>query len=185
MTTLDRDAVRDVLLGNRDAFAHLIETHQRRLFGLVLMVVRAPDVAEEIVQDAFVRAFTHLRDYDNARPFYPWLATIAVRLAQNWLRRPGRRRGVSLEDVAEPATAAAALATLITDQQQRLVWEAVARLSPGERTAALLYYRDGLPVREVAMVLGVAPGTIKTLLFRARARLRARLEPPSTFGEDH
>ena len=59
--------------------------YQGRLFGLVLMMVREPAAAEEVTQDAFVRAYTHLDRYDQ-RPFYPWLATIAVRLAQNRLR---------------------------------------------------------------------------------------------------
>ena len=67
--------------------------YQGRLFGLVLMMVRQPAGAEEVTQDAFVRAYTHLHHYDDQRPFYPWLASIAVRLAQNWLRQHGRTCG--------------------------------------------------------------------------------------------
>ena len=86
--------------------------YQDRLFGLVLMMVRQPAGAEEVTQDAFVRAYTHIQHYDDHRPFYPWLATIAVRLAQNWLRRHGRtvrREGASLESVEEPGETAPAL----------------------------------------------------------------------------
>lgn len=85
-----RGAVRAVRGGDREAFGLLLERYQRRLFGLTLMMVRDPEGAEEVTQDAFVRAFTRLHLYDEHRPFYPWLATIAVRLAQNWLSRHNR-----------------------------------------------------------------------------------------------
>jgi RNA polymerase sigma-70 factor (ECF subfamily) len=188
VTVTDRDVIRDVLAGDRNAFAQLVEVYQRRLFGLALMMVREPDVAEEVAHDTFVRAFIHLRQYDASRAFYPWLAAIAVRLAQNWMRQRGRtvrRQGVSLEDVEEPTAAASALSTLIADEQSRRVWRAVASLPSGERTAALLYYRDGLLVRDIAMVLAVSPGTIKTLLFRARRHLRERVGTESTSDEGH
>ena len=94
-----RDAVRAVRRGDRDAFGRLVERYERPLFGLALMMVRRPDGAEEVAQDAFVRAYLKLDHYDDSRPFYPWLATIAVRLAQNWLRRHtriDRREGAEL-----------------------------------------------------------------------------------------
>jgi RNA polymerase sigma-70 factor (ECF subfamily) len=79
----DGDVVRDVRRGDREAFGRLVQVYQGRLFGLVLMMVRQPAGAEEVFQDAFVRAYTHIDRYDVHRPFYPWLASIAVRLAQN------------------------------------------------------------------------------------------------------
>ena len=183
MSEADRDAVRRVRGGDREAFAALVHTYQDRLFGLVVMMVRQPAAAEEVTQDAFVRAYTHLDRYDAARPFYPWLATIAVRLAQTWLRRHGRdlrREGTALDDVALEAVAAdaAPLTGLIDGERDRHLWQQVAALSSGERTAVILYYRDELPVREIARALGVTGGTIKTLLFRARHHLRARLSAP-------
>lgn len=78
--------------GDRDAFNQIVGRYQRRLFGLTLMMVRQPTAAEEVTQDAFIRAFTFLDRYDADRPFYPWLAAIAVRLAQSWLRRRGSWR---------------------------------------------------------------------------------------------
>lgn len=179
MTPSDRDVVRDVRGGDRHAFGHLVQRYQGRLFGLVLMMVRHPAAAEDVTQDAFVRAYTHLDAYDEARPFYPWLATIAVRLAQNWLRHHGRtvqREGAPLEGAQEPGAQAAALNAIIADERSRGLWHAVAALPSGERTAVVLYYRDEMPVRDIARALGVSTGTIKTLLFRARRHLRGRLE---------
>jgi RNA polymerase sigma-70 factor (ECF subfamily) len=71
-------------------------------------------------------------------------------------------------------------AALIADEHARRLWQAVAALPSGERTAVMLHYRDGLAIGEVARALGVAPGTIKTLLFRARRHLREQLESSHT-----
>lgn len=142
MSASDRDVVRDVRRGNREAFGHLVDRHQGRLFGLVLMMVRQPAGAEEVTQDAFVRAYTHMGYYDDQRPFYPWLATIAVRLAQNWLRRHERtvrREGAPLESAQEPGATASALTALVANERDRRLWLAVAALPSGERTAVILY----------------------------------------------
>jgi len=179
---LDREVVRDVRGGNREAYAHLVQKYQGRLFGLVFLMVRQQAGAEEVTQDAIVRAYTRLHQYDDSHPFYPWLATIAVRLAQNWLRRhvrTERREGVPLEATQEPAATATALASLITDERSRRLWRTVAALPSGERTALILYYREEMAVRDIARALGVTTGTIKTLLFRARRHLRERLETPT------
>ncbi len=173
-----RSAVRAVRRGDREAFSVLVELHQRRLFGLTLMMVRDPSGAEEVTQDAFVRAFTHLDRFDERRPFYPWLATIAVRLAQTWLRRHARvttREGTALDPELDPAETTDPLGELITDETGRRLWRSVAALPSGERTAAVLYYRQEMKVSDIARALGVTSGTVKTLLFRARRRLRRTL----------
>jgi RNA polymerase sigma-70 factor (ECF subfamily) len=183
----DRDVVRDVRRGDRDAFGHLVRGYQGRLFGLVLMMVREPSGAEEAPQDAFVRAFTQIHQYEDQRPFHPWLASIAVRLAQNWLRRHGRtarREGTSLESAEEPGATAAALTKLIADEQSRGLWQAVTALPSGERTAVILYYRDEMAVRDVAGALGVTTGTVKTRLFRARRHLRERVDAATLFHRE-
>ena len=178
MTLSDADVVRDVRRGDRDAYAHLVERYQHRLFGLVVMMVRERAGAEEVTQDAFVRAYSHLGQYEPHRPFYPWIATIAVRLAQNWLLVRGRtvrREGAPLEDGPEVATDATALSDLIDDERTDQLWNSVASLPSGERTAIFLYYRDDMSVRAIADALSVTNGTVKTLLFRGRRHLRERL----------
>lgn len=174
----DRCAVRDVRGGDSEAFGRIVRAYQGRLFGLVLTVVREPAAAEEITQDSFLRAYRHLDRYDDDRPFYPWLATIAVRLAQNWLRQraDAALRGDARVRSSEPSVPASVLNSLLADERGRRLWQEVAALSSGQRTAVALYYRDGMPVGDIAVALGVTPGTVKTFLFRARRRLRERLE---------
>jgi RNA polymerase sigma-70 factor (ECF subfamily) len=178
-TAAVRAAVRAVRSGDREAFGRLVDRHQKRLFGLTLMMVRDPEGAEEVTQDAFIRAFTRLDLYDEHRPFYPWLATIAVRLAQNWLRRHSRmsiREGAQIDLEGEPALTADPLEKLIADERGRQLWRSVAALSSGERTAVTLHYRQEMKVSEIAHALGVTSGTVKTLLFRARRKLRGAID---------
>jgi RNA polymerase sigma-70 factor, ECF subfamily len=172
-------AVQAVRRGDRQAFGIIVTSLQRRLFGLVLMMTRNPAGAEEVVQDAFVRAFNHLAAYDDRRPFYPWLSTIAVRLAQNWLvqrARTAAREGAELlpEHDAESG-AIDPLTEMIEDERDRRLWSSVANLASGERTAVILYYRQDMSVGEIASAIGVSAGTIKTLLFRGRQHLRREL----------
>lgn len=172
-------AVAAVRRGDSEAFAPIVELYQRRLFGLALMMTRDPSGAEEVVQDAFVRAFQHLDAYDERRPFYPWVSTIAVRLAQNWLVRRSRmltREGAELDAEHDAQSSGVdPLAGLITDERDRHLWDSVAALPSGERTAVILYYRQDMSVEQIASAIGVSGGTIKTLLFRGRQKLRLAL----------
>lgn len=172
------DVVRQVRNGDRDAFAPLVGAYQSRLFGLVLVIVRSPAAAEDVTQDAFVRAFRNLHRFDDTRPFYPWLAAIAIRLAHNWLRQHGRmmrREGTPIDEAPAAVEAPVALSALIADERSRSMWTMVASLPARERAAMILHYRDGLSVRDIAVALGVTDGTIKTMLFRARRQMRERL----------
>ena len=146
-------AIRAVRLGDREAYGRLVELYQGRIFGLALIIVRHRSGAEEVAQDTFLRAFTHLDQYDEHRPFYPWIATIAVRLAQNWLKRHARvtmHEPAVLEQMDEPATTADLLDELITDERSRHLWRSVAGLPSGERTVIILYYHDDMKIRDIA-----------------------------------
>lgn len=173
--------------GDPSAFGQLVERYERRLFGLALMVVGDPSAAEEVTQDAFLRAFRRLELYDPSRPFYPWLATIAVRLGQTRRVRSARgaeREGAVLDEAREPHAPSNPLAELIRDETSRRLWSRVGSLPCGERTAVFLFYRQELKVKEIAGVLGVTEGTVKTWLFRARRKLRAHFTEPSSAADE-
>jgi RNA polymerase sigma-70 factor (ECF subfamily) len=176
-TAAVRAAVEAVRRGDGEAFSEIVKCYERRLFALSLMMTRSPSGAEEVTQEAFVRAYTRLDQYDVTRSFYPWLATIAVRLAQTWLGRRLKREsheGPAL-DAERQFSGADPLTAFIENERDRRLWQAVAALPSGERTAVYLYYRQEMSVNDVAQALGVTTGTIKTLLFRARRRLRPAL----------
>lgn len=173
-SSADTRAVLAARAGDANAFGELVQRYQKRLFNLSLMVVRNPENAEEITQDAFIRAYTKLAQYNINRPFYPWLATISVRLAQTQLRKKQLELVQGVPDTVAD-NAVNPLEQLVQDENYN-VWNIVTALSSGERTAVFLVYRQELTVAEAAGAIGVTTGTVKTLLFRARKHLRAMLD---------
>ena len=129
----------------------------------------SPQDAEDLAQEALFKAYRNLHRYDPARPFEPWLRTIAARLAADHAERRGRERAVaSLDhDPAGPAARGADAA-----EAGRTLWRIAAELLPARQYAALeRRYAAGLSGREIASELGVTEANIKVMLFRARKRL--------------
>lgn len=184
----EHEAVDAVLAGDAEAFRVLVRRYQQRTFALALMMTRDRQAAEEVAQDAFLNAWRHLDRYDRRRPFYPWLAAIAARLAQTWLRRHARLRmdlEPSMDVLPAPARQHGSqppLTALIADEHGRHLWSQVESLTAGERTVVLSYYRQQLGIAQIAAQLGVTNGTVKTLLHRARCKLRQRLEIEHDFS---
>lgn len=171
-----RGALAQVALGQTDAYVRVVELFQHRLLNLVLMAVRDRAAAEDVVQEAFIRAYTHLDAYDAERDFYPWIATIAVRLAQNWRRRAREHARDDLAEDHELAGDGSVLGDVLSEETARQLWQAVGALPSGERMSVMMYYRQDMKVEEIARALGVTSGTVKTLLFRARAKLRRMMQ---------
>lgn len=175
---LVRSALEEMRQGRADAYARVVELYQHRLFNLILMGLRDRETAEDIVQEAFIRAFTRLDAYDSTRDFYPWLATIAIRLAQNRKRRV--REDVSGEAYERNASDSNVLQDVLIEERSQQLWRAVGALPAAERMTVLMYYRQDMKVEEIAQALGVTSGTIKTALFRARTKLRVAMQDEMT-----
>ncbi len=161
--------------GDRAAFAGLVERHRGRLLALALRVTGARAVAEEIVQETFLRAW---REAPRFRPpgagrqgAGAFLARIAVNLAVDAARRP---RSAPLEAAGDPPDPAlpADLALIAAERGRRLL-AAVAALPPRQRAAVALAYDQELSNADGARTLGVSVGAFELLLVRARRALRA------------
>ncbi len=173
-----REALAEVRAGRRDAYQRVVELCQSRLLSFTISLLNDYAAAQELSQDAFVRAYRYLDRFDDRRPFYPWLATIAFRLAQDRWARQRRDRELAQRYGAASKEGVAGddpLRTVIAEEESERLWQAVQGLPGGERAAVLLFYRQELKIREAARVLGVSSGTVKTLLFRARRHLREAL----------
>jgi RNA polymerase sigma-70 factor (ECF subfamily) len=178
----DSVCVTRILNGDNSAFQSIVNRHQKRLYAFLYMMIQDRSAAEEIAQDAFMRAYAKLAKYQIDRPFYPWLATIAARLAINWITRVGAKRiressGLDLSML--PSENPGPAENLAAQQKGSKLWDHVAQLPQGERTAVILFYKQEMTVTEIADILGVTKGTIKTLLHRGRAHLRTYIETKS------
>lgn len=179
--------------GDRAAFAELVRRYETVTFRAAYLVVRDQATAEDIAQETFVRAYRALGSFRAGEPFRPWLLRIATNLALNDVRARGRRAGLlarfeRMPAEREPEPPDIALAA----ESQRLLWHAMNRLSADDRTVLYLRFFLELPEKEIAHVIGKAPGTVKSRLSRAGGRLRTIIErdypslrPEDIPGEDH
>jgi RNA polymerase sigma-70 factor (ECF subfamily) len=154
----------------------LVRQHQEPAFRLAYLILGDRADAEDVTQEAFVRAYLKLDTFDEARPFRPWLLSIAANLARNRRRSIGRywaalRRYWQNEPPAE---------TNKPDWDGRLearqLWQAVQRLRPKAQEIVYLRYFLDLSEAETAVTLDIAPGTAKSRLHRALKQLRAVIE---------
>lgn len=164
--------------GNADAFRALVDAYKDRLFAFVWRTVRNHHEAEDVCQAAFIKAYEALQSYSEEYAFSTWLFTIAYRLCLNQVRK---RRAVSSEvdfsriggDEADaPATVAN---TEEAHRLRNLIWSAVERLSMPQKSAVVLFYREGKSCEEIGRVLDMPAVTVKSHLHRARAKLRGAL----------
>ena len=169
------------------AFPQVVDGHRDRLYTIALRLLGDGRDAEEVAQDALVRAFRAMRDYPPDRVaslrLRPWLASIAVNLARNKRRRlDDRQPATSLEPMLEagydPATDGRFTPATSADRRetQRELAAALLQLAPAVRAAIVLRHVDGLSVTEVAEALGRPEGTIKAQVHRGLRELRTLLE---------
>jgi RNA polymerase sigma-70 factor, ECF subfamily len=174
------------------AFPVLVADHANRLYTIALRVLGDPRDAEEVAQDALVRAYRAMAGYDAGRiaelRLRPWLASIAINLAHNRRRRhddrrPPRQLEPMLESGFDPADAGARSGPAVTARREAITELAVVllELSPAVREAVILRHVDGLSVAETAAALGRPEGTIKSQVSRGLERLRELL---ATRGAD-
>ncbi len=175
---LDANTAARAWAGDEAAWDALVREHQQDAFRLAYLYLGDAVEAEDVSQEAFVRAFRSLHRFDPTRPFRPWLLTIVANLARNRRRSLGRylaawrRLAQSTSDRAAPRRD--------DPGRSQALWQAVRRLSQQDQEIIYLRYYLELPESEAASVLAIAPGTVKSRLHRALSRLRevARREFP-------
>lgn len=175
-----RDEVAAARKGNRHAFEALVRGVQRPVYGLCLRLLANDAEAAEVAQETFLRAYQALDRFDEARPFELWVLAIARNLCLDLLRRRTRARTEDLEPMKEllasqaPSQEDAAVAR----EERQSLEQAMATLGAEDREVLALYYVQRRTTKEIAAVMGVAPGTIMARLFRAREKLRRRMQQP-------
>lgn len=166
----DLELVRRAKAGEQRAFEQLVQRHQDRAFAVARGVVRSPEDAADVVQEAFIAVLRHLDTFQEGAAFTTWLHRIVLRKGYDHLRRrvPEPIDPSSVTVAAIEARGGDAQAAGI---QRSDLLAAIAALDPAFRDAVLLVDVAGIGAEEAAAALGVAPGTIKSRVFRGRAAL--------------
>ncbi|MQR01698.1 RNA polymerase sigma factor RpoE [Glaciimonas soli] len=190
MTTereIDQLLVERVQRGDKKAFELLVLKYQRKLMRLVSRLVRDQAEAEDVVQEAFIKAYRALPQFRGDSAFYTWLYRIGINTAKNYLVTQGRRAPTSTEANSEEAetfddgeqlrdinTPESLLATKQIAQTVNIAMEAL----PEElRTAITLREIEGLSYDEIAEAMGCPIGTVRSRIFRAREAIADKLRP--------
>lgn len=184
---IDKRLVERVQHGDKKAFELLFSKYQRKLMRLVSRLVRDQAEAEDVVQEAFIKAYRALPQFRGDSAFYTWLYRIGINTAKNYLVTQGRRAPTSTESDVEEAetfddgehlrdinTPESMLATKQIAQTVNLAMEAL----PEElRTAISLREIEGLSYDEIADVMECPIGTVRSRIFRAREAIAEKLRP--------
>lgn len=174
----DSQLVKEFQAGSERAFNELVHRHRKEVYYLALGMVGNHDDAEDLAQEAFVRAYQSLSKFRGESKVYTWLYRITVNLCLNHLRTRRVRSFVGLEKIeavtpsADETDAPAELAELSETARQ-----AIQALPDKQRAVFVLRHFQGLPHAEIARIMGREEGTIKANYFQAVRKLRKALEP--------
>jgi RNA polymerase sigma-70 factor (ECF subfamily) len=186
--TLTRDEgqlVSEAKAGNYAAFEELVNRYEKKIYRLGMNITGNREDAEDVLQDAFLKAFEHLKDFREDSRFYTWITRIAVNEALMKLRKRKSSKEVGMED-SEDENGDVQVREFADwkpnpEQQfaqtelEQILQTAVGTLSPGFRTVFYLRDVEGLSTEETAELLDLSVGAVKARLFRARLRLREEL----------
>ena len=168
----DRECVRLSQAGERNAFNQLVRRYQDRLYRFILRLVRSHEEALELTQDAFINAWQALPDWRPDAEFRTWLFRIGSNAAMDCLRRRKVVEFVAIDDDYDaPSGAAGPEAQLQTKQRLQALEAALGRLPHDQREIVLLRDIEDMSYSEIAAVLGINEGTVKSRLARAREAL--------------
>ncbi len=178
----DAELVASALTGSQDAFRELVVRFERPVYSLIVRMVQDSAMAEDLAQEAFVKAYRSLRSYDASRKLSSWLFKIAHNTAIDHLRRSSPDT-VSL-DASPDEDGRGGLAAVLADgsvenpaaaaerrDMARALERAISRLRPEYRESVVLFYIEGASYQEICDVTKLPLGTVKTNLHRARKEL--------------
>jgi RNA polymerase sigma-70 factor (ECF subfamily) len=195
MVPISREAVTDEVLmmrfqgGDRAAFAGLVRRHKTAIYNFILRQVRGPSVAEDLVQDVFVKIVQSASDFKHEARFTTWAYAIARNVCVDHLRKMSLRRHPSLdqpsgeagdgptlgERTADPTPGAAVDRTAIGSEMAQLIVRAVEGLPPDQREVFLLREIGNVPFKDIAQITGVPENTVKSRMRYALERLQETL----------
>jgi RNA polymerase sigma-70 factor, ECF subfamily len=178
----DHRLIEECLKGESRAFGVLVLRYQARLYSAVSRLLTSAEDSQDVVQEAFLHAYQHLGSFKGNSRFFTWLYRIAMNAALSLHRKRFPvsclfwPNGEEASEVADPSEAAQPGHTLELAERAQAVQQALSQLSPEHRALLLLKDIEGMKYEQIAEVLGVPIGTVRSRLHRARLELRSLLE---------
>lgn len=184
---LDSELVARVQAGDKTAFDLLVLKYQHRIVQLVYRYIKDPVEAQDVAQEAFIKAYRALPEFRGESAFFTWLYRIAVNAAKNHLdlrnRRPGDDADLDVDDAEQIASIGRLKSfdtperILLSEEMAETILAAFDDLSEDLRTAISLRELEGMSYEEIAEVMQCPVGTVRSRIFRAREAIDQRLRP--------
>ncbi len=159
-------------VADRELFAQLMAESERPVYAFLAGKVRDRSIASDVAQEAFFLAYRRFDTYDRSRPFLPWIMTIAYNCLVDYWRKSGRESA----DLPDEGLLAAPETDGDDEWRQQEIVKAMTHLSPEDSALLTMFYAEKCSLAEIGERLGVAEGTAKVRLFRARATLKKQVE---------
>jgi RNA polymerase sigma-70 factor, ECF subfamily len=176
----DFPVIERVLAGDVKQYAILVQKYQKRVYYLALRMTKNHDVADELAQESFVKAYLALSTFQKGRSFYTWIYRITVNLVLNYIKHasftvsldnPERR--TFLESIPESPDQ---LSRMVNEEEMQQFQKALDELPAQQRVVFMLRVYEDLPYEKIAEIVGCSVGTVMSRLFRARNRLKNSLK---------
>ena len=169
MQTDEQELIVRILDGHAEDFGYFLERYSQEAFAIVVRLVPQQEDAEELVQDAFVRAFNRLETFAGRSSFSTWICRIAYTTAISWLRKR-RMKYLSIDE--QPKLTDTEVDEALDDESRiEELRRAITLLKPDEQTLITLFYYDNRPLNDIAYILDAEPNTLATRLHRIRRKL--------------
>lgn len=182
----ERDLIERAIAGERKAAGELIRAHQRSVYAYILRMSGKPELAEDVVQEAFVRVLSNLHRFDFRYRFSTWLFTIARRLFLNMVAKSAPHYSTDTVGTAQ-GFGDTPSARPLRDEDQRVrkdaIQDALMELSCDQREIIVLFHQLDWPIALIASHLEMPEGTVKSHLHRGRRRLRLLFEQHKQLGD--
>lgn len=176
----DIELIHETLSGNQSAYADLVKRHQRFVFTLAMRFAKSREDAEEIAQDSFIKAYRSLQSFQGQSKFSTWLYSIVYTTAMTFLRKK-RLDTSSIDDennFIQLENQSSGFDNNSAENKSRSYFlnQAIEQLLPDDALIITLFYKGEQSLEEIASTLGIEPNNVKVKLFRARQRLKEKLE---------
>lgn len=182
----DADLVARAQAGDTKAFDELVVKHTPKLYGLVYNMTSNHEDTNDLLQDIFAKAYRSLKRFRGKSSFYTWIYSIATNMTLNFLKKRGRRRQMSLDDLdaaiendkefIEATSKTTPVREADLKELQRRLNAAMMELSDDHRAVVTMFDIQGMPHAEISRILGVSEGTVRSRLFYAHRQLQTYLD---------
>jgi RNA polymerase sigma-70 factor (ECF subfamily) len=182
----DKELIRRLQSGDLDALGDLYDEYRHQIFRTALAITHDPVAAEDILQECFLRIHHYAHRIDASLPIAPWLYRVTVNLSYTWANQK-TSKNLSIEIFIEQLISPSGYAPDTSIERVELsekIQQAIDTLPFGQKVVVVLYYLNGMSLKEIAEILDCPVGTVKSRLFHARESLKEQIEESGSWLSD-